>query len=110
MIFRAAGSDSQSGWGFGCRFLCFWYGLCYDVCDVGSMFLNIVTESKAKKNKGWTILWSKTKKQRIDHFMKQNEKAKDGPFYEANKTKTPSLLHKMVHPLFLFLLWGGGII
>jgi hypothetical protein len=25
------------------------------------------------------------KKQRMDHFMKQNEKAKDGPFYEAKR-------------------------
>ena len=72
LIFRAAGSDSQSGGGFGCRFFCFWYGLCYDVCDVGSMFLNILTGSKAKK-------------QRMDHFMKQNEEAKDRSFYEPTR-------------------------
>ena len=39
--------------------------------------------------------------------MKQNEKAKDGPFYEANKTKTRSLLHKMVHPYFFRFALGS---
>ena len=50
------------------------------------------------------------------HFMKQNENAKDGSFYEAkrkrkgwtivlSKTTSRSLLHKMVHPLlFRFAL------
>jgi hypothetical protein len=28
---------------------------------------------------------SQATKQRMDHFMKQNEKAKDGPFYEAKR-------------------------
>ena len=36
------------------------------------MFLNISTGSKAKT-------------QRMDHFMKQNEEAKDGSFYEAKR-------------------------
>ena len=29
---------------------------------------------------------SQATKQRMDHVMKQNEKAKDGPFYEAERT------------------------
>ena len=38
--------------------------------------------------------------------MNQHEKAKDGPFYESKKTKTQSLLHKMVHPLFFRFALG----
>jgi hypothetical protein len=38
-----------------------------------------------KRRSVGTIYAATPKNQRMNHFMKQNEKAKDGPFYEAKR-------------------------